>query len=258
MAQKQGPDTERDEHRWRVLHRLEERIELPLAVLGFVWLALLVVELTQGLSRPLEIAGIVIWVIFVADFLLRLFLAPRALEYLRSNWLTAIALIVPAFRIFRFARAIRMLRAARGLRLVRLVTSLNRGMRALGRSMKRRGAGYAAMLTLLVLFGGAAGMYAFERGEPGGLDTYSHALWWTAMMLTTVGSEYWPTSPEGRILTLLLATYALGVLGYLTAALASFFVGREVRDPTEGDDGLRALAAEVRELRRELRGGGAE
>lgn len=64
-------------------------------------------------------------------------------------------------------------------------------MRALGASLSRRGFGYVIALTVLVTFTGAAGMYAFENETPGGMKGYGEALWWTAMILTTMGSQYW-------------------------------------------------------------------
>ena len=87
-------------------------------------------------------------------------------------------------------------------------------MRALGMAMGRRGFGYVMALTLVVTLAGAAGMHAFERDSPDGtgLLTYGAALWWTAMIITTMGSDYWPRSPEGRILCLALSVYSLGVL----------------------------------------------
>ena len=98
--------------------------------------------------------------------------------------------------------------------------------------MQRRGLPYVAALTFLVLLLGAAGIYAFEReAEPIMLDSYGDALWWTAMLLTTIGTDYWPRSPEGRLLTLFLSLYALGILGYITASLAAFFIGREAAAP---------------------------
>jgi len=42
------------------------------------------------------------------------------------------------------------------------------------------------------------------------------------MLLTSMGSEFWPKSPEGRILCLLLAFYGFAVFGYITASFASF------------------------------------
>jgi voltage-gated potassium channel len=244
--------------RWRLVYRMERWLDVPMIALGFAWLVLLVVELTAGLTPELERTSLAIWAIFVLDFTLRLALAPEKLKYVRRNWLTALALVAPALRIARLAR---LARAARGVRLLKVISSLNRGMRALGRTMRRRGLGYVLALTLVVTLVGSAGMYAFERpvaaGE--GLTHFWSALWWTAMIMTTLGSEYWPRTAEGRVLGFLLAVYAVGVFGYITAALASFFVGRDAESGeggAAGDDALHALRAEIAALRAEIRARG--
>lgn len=257
MNDEYTPKQELDEQRWELLHQLEDWLEIPMIVLGFVWLALLVVELIWGLYPLLETVGTGIWILFILDFLLRFTLAPRKIDYLQSNWLTAIALLMPALRLFRIARLFYVLRAARGLRLLRIVTSLNRGMRALSRSMGRRGFGYVAALTVLVTLVGAAGMYAFENLPGGrGLSTYGEALWWTAMIMVTMGSEYWPQTAEGRMLCFILALYAFAVFGYVTASLASFFIGRDAENmegEVAGEASIRALQAEIAALREEVR-----
>src|SRR5688572_30878891 len=102
-----------NKERREILERLEGWLETPMIVLGFIWLALLIVELRWGLNPFLEIAGTVIWGIFILDFVVRLIIAPYKLSYVKSNWLTVIALIIPAFRILRMLRALRMLRLAR-------------------------------------------------------------------------------------------------------------------------------------------------
>lgn len=193
------------------------------------------------------------------NFGVALLLAPRKLPFLRRNWLAAIALLVPALRIFRIVRVVRLLRLAsvgRGLRLFRLVSSVNRGMRALGASLERRGFRYVVALTTVVLLVGAAGIYNFERGTPGGLDTYGEALWWTGMILTTLGSQFWPETFEGRVLSVFLALYAIGVFGYITATLASFFIGRDAEDSEAelaGAQELASLREEISALRGEIR-----
>ena len=236
--------------RWRLLRRVEAWLELPMAVLGFVWLALLIIELTRGATPAMRALTTAIYVIFICDFLLRLLLAPAKRKYLRRNWLTAVALLVPAFRVARFARA---LRAVRGIRFVRVVSSFNRTMGSLAISVGRRGAGYVAALTVVVILAGAAGMFAFERETSPGFKSYGDALWFASMIVTTMGSQAWPVTLEGRLLALLLSFYALGILGYLTASLASFFV-------EAGDDAkqsatvaaLEDLKAEVHHLRQEV------
>ena len=259
MADPESPTPQLARQRARLLIRFRQWMETPLLALGFVWLVLLVIELTRGLHPMLGALSTMIWVIFIIAFLIELALAPRKLAYIRSQWLTVLSLVVPALRVLRIARAVRVFRAAgavRGTRLLRVVTGLNRGMGALGRSMGRRGFAYVFALTMIVIMAGAAGMLAFEREAVGGLHDYASALWFTIMLLTTIGSEYWPRTPEGRVLCILLSLYAIGVFGYITAALASFFVDRdrEERAPQEASErAVEALRLEIVALRQELR-----
>jgi voltage-gated potassium channel len=247
------------EERRQVLEQLEDWLETPMLVLGFVWLALMLWEYVWGISPLLEAVAGVIWIIFILDFAVKFALAPDKTDYLKANWLTAVALAVPALRVFRIFRVVRVLRAARaarGLRLVRVVTSLNRGMKALGASMGRRGFGYVIALSVVVTLAGAAGMYAFENEVEGGLATYGEALWWTAMLLTSLGSEYWPKTAEGRVLCFLLSLYGFAVFGYVTATLATFFIGRDAEDEgaeVAGAKSIEALREEIAALRAEVR-----
>jgi voltage-gated potassium channel len=152
------------QERSALLQQLEAWLETPMLVLALVWLALLVLEVLSPLPPLLEAVGIGIWGLFLLDFVLRFTLAPQKGAYLLQNWLTVLALLVPALRVVRLVRivqALRVARAARGLRLLRLLSGLNRSMRALRASMSRRGVGYVLALTLVVTLVGAAGMYAF-------------------------------------------------------------------------------------------------
>jgi len=201
-------------------------------VLSALWTVLLVVEFTRGLSARLRVVNDTIWVAFLAQFALEFVMAPDKRVYLRKRWITAVSLGLPALRLLRvvrLARLARLARTARGVRLARLLGAINRGMRTLAIGFKRRGLGYLAALTLVVAATSAAGMYRFELDAPGGpgFRDYRTALWWTAMLLTTMGSDYWPRTSEGRVLCLLLAMYAFAVFGYVTAAIAAYFVGKD-------------------------------
>ena len=241
--------------RERLLRRMERKLELPLIVAGLIWLALLVAELLGARATWLSWVSNLIWVLFVADFVTRLALAPRRMTFLRHNVVTVVSLLLPALRIFRITRVLRSLaamRAIRSVRLLRMVTGLNRGLRALRRVLARRRFGYVMAATALVTVSGAAGMYAFE-GETGLFDSYAEALWWTAMLMTTMGSEGWPTTVEGRCLCLLLALWAFAMFGYITATLATFFVGRDKDAMTPGENAeIARLATEVSRLREAL------
>lgn len=249
-----------ESQRWDALEQLDAWLQTPMLVLSFIWLVLVAVELVWGEVHLLEIFGTIIWIVFILEFLLRLALAPVKLAFLRTNWITVIALVVPAFRLFRAFRILRLARAARGLRLVRVVGTANRGMNALRASMGRRGLGYVLGLTILVALLGAAAMLAFEPAAEveGGFTSYADALWWTAMLLTTMGSQFWPKTGEGRLLCLLLSLYGFAVFGYITASFASFFIGQEAKakeSPVAGAEDLSELRRNIILLRAELRRG---
>jgi voltage-gated potassium channel len=240
-----------ERERFELLQRLGNWLETPMLILAFVWLALLIVELVRGEGLLFKTIGTIIWVVFILSFAMQFALAPRKGAYLKSNWLVALSLLVPALRIFRVFRAWRLLKLARvgrGFRFFRVVSSLNRGMRALGASLRRRGFGYVVALTMLVVFVGAAGVHTFEKGASAGMNRYTDALWWTAMLMTTMGSQHWPQTAEGRVLCVFLALYAFAVFGYVTATIATFFIGRDAESSEAELAGAKELAA----LREEL------
>jgi len=265
--------------RWELLRQIDALLDGPMVALSFVWLGLTIVDFTSGLGRTLSAVSYVIWALFAVEFLIGIVIAPSKLAYVRRHWLTALALVLPAFRMLRAVRAFRLLRAARAARsvsLLRLFTTLNRGMRAVNRVIGHRGIGYVLLLTVMVTFGGAAGMAQFESpaalGQPGtGLDGYGDALWWTAMTMTTMGSDYFPRTLEGRVLGWLLALYAFTVFGYITATIASLFIARDaataasgtpslheadgsatVKDGPAADGRVSDAASELGELRQEM------
>lgn len=247
------PEDERE--RWQVLGQLEDWLERPMLILSFIWLSLVLIELIWTTSGVFELLGTIIWIVFILEFVLRFALAPRKIHFLRRNPITIIALAAPAFR---FLRVLRILRLSRGLRLVRIVGTASRGLTALRKSFDRRGLGYVLAATAVAILLGAGGMLAFEPASEvsGGFSGYGEALWWTAMLVSTMGSQFWPVTPEGRVLALLLSIYGLAIFGYITASFATFFVGQEAAAPDGDVGGAREIAdlrAEIAALRDDLR-----
>ena len=108
----------------------------------------------------------------------------------------------------------------------------------------------------MLFFEAAAGRSPAGGAAP--ITSYGEALWWTAMTMTTVGSEYAPVTAEGRLLAWLLSVYALGVFGYVTATIASHFFGLS-GSPTQHEeavapdgDGGQDLREEIAALRAQL------
>jgi voltage-gated potassium channel len=227
--------TPHERARWSVLLWAHQRLEPVFIALSVLWLVLVVADLVLGrLPEPIDVVVWVIWGLFIAEYAVGLMVAPDRRAYVRVRWLTALSLVLPAFRILRAFAVLRFLGAARLLRslgLLRVLTSLNRGATTLRRVARMRGLGYLVTLTALVIVIGSAGMAAFEPGlvrsaGSSALAAYEGALWWTAYAMTS-GPPTQPASTEGRLLGWLLSLYGLAVFGYLTATLASHFIGQD-------------------------------
>lgn len=219
-----GLDFDLDLDRRELLEEFEAWTEWPMAALALAWIALLVLEFTGSTSSYIEPATNLIWGIFIVEFTIRLVLATDRLRFVRKNWLTVIALIVPAFRLIRFLAVLRGASFLRGLRLARIVTGLNRGMRSWRGALGARRLPFVVFFTAVVGFVGAAGMYTFEHETNPGFADFGDALWWSGMILITLGSGDWPETGAGRILAFMLGLYSFSVFGYVTAAFASILL----------------------------------
>ena len=76
------------------------------------------------------------------------------------------------------------------------------------------------------------------------------------MIMTTMGSQYWPITVEGRVLFVFLSLYAFAVFGSLTATLATYFIGRDAESGSAALAGAKSLAtlqADIAALRDDIR-----
>jgi voltage-gated potassium channel len=244
-----------DRERYRLLRNLDRLLEVPFAILSVVWLALLTLDVAGHLSKTAEIAAFIIWIAFFVELGLKIIIAPKRWRYLRRNWLTVLALIAPAFRLIRFARAFQLLRVsgvAPALRLTATLATLNKNIRLIAATMKRRGVGFVLAITTLVLFAGSAAIYTVESEEPGGMRSLKTAIYWTATTLTSGEPEYRPISAAGKVLSLFMDFYGMTVFGFFTATLASHFIGRDTKSFNRADRKLLTqIANELHQLRSE-------
>lgn len=251
-----GRERRAESERSELLDHLQALLDPLMVVLGLVFLVLLLLDFADpGLSPPqcawLDRATTGIWAAFLADFGVRFFVAPATLRFLRANVATVIPLFLPFLRPLA---AFRALRAVRSLSLVRLLGGVNRGMRLLRRVTRGRQLAYVVALTLFVVLAGAAGAFYVDRGIPGApIQTFGDALWWSAALVTTVTSERSVVSPEARVVALLQRLFAVSVFGLVTAAIASYLVGRdaEARGESQPETEVAALRAELADLRRQ-------
>lgn len=209
----------------------ERRSEWPLTAIALAFLAVYAWEVITGLRGAAragtELAMDVMWAVFIADYLVRLALAPQ-----RGRW----------FVRHLFDLAVVALPVLRPLRLVRLIALIGVLHRGAGMALRGRITAYTAGgVTLLVLVSSLAVLDA-ERGAPGTpIHTYGEAVWWALATITTVGyGDLAPVTAVGRWAAVLLMIGGVALAGVVTATLASWIVSLVAEESAEQEAATRA------------------
>jgi voltage-gated potassium channel len=229
-------------------HLQYERLtRVPLTVLGLLFLGvyawpILDTDLHPFWRQLCEYAATGVWLVFAADFLIRITLTDDRRTFLKRNWLDLVLIALPMFR------PLRALRAVTGLRIIGRSTAPFARRQVVGATAAAvAAAGAIAALAILEA----------ERSSPDAtIKNYGDALWWAISTITTVGyGDRYPTTAEGRMVAAGLMIAGIALLGVITASIASWFVER-VRAVEDNEQQtnvtLQHLVAEIRELRLEV------
>ena len=187
-----------------------------------------------------QILNWLIWAAFTVEFAVVAFLTDDRRAYTRKAWLDLLVIVVsfPLLgQLFALTRLVRLSRLARVLRLLRLAglaAVSARGLLILRRLLRKRGLGYvtAAFVLIALTTGGLFALFEGHRIVDG--------LWWTVVTLTTVGyGDFSPVTLGGRVTAVVLMLAGIGVVSFITANIAAFFV--ESDQESDLADRLRSL-----------------
>lgn len=194
--------------------------------------------------RVLEHADNSLCVVFLADFALSLYRAPRKWRYLVTwGWIDLLS-SVPVFDAGRWGRLARIARLSRVLRALRASRVLSK---MLFRERGQSAALAAALLALFLIVGSSAAILRYEDLAHSNIKTADDAVWWAFTTITTVGyGDRYPVTGEGRFIAALLMTAGVGLFGAFSAALAAWFLAPE-DEATDAE--IAALRAEIAALR---------
>jgi voltage-gated potassium channel len=221
--------------RERLAVLIEQRLDIPMAVLAVVWFAIVAYDLVAPAElRPtLATTGNVIWGLFVVEFVAKLAISGKPLRFVRRHWPSAIFLVLPALRMFKVLRAVRALRVLPAARVV------GSSYRAVGtaRGLLEGRIAFLLTTTMIVVFAGGQLLFLTERGRPEGIASLGDALWWAANVSLAGNLVYEPVTLVGRLLAIILAAYAIVVFASVAGALGAFFVeSRQERATLEEGD----------------------
>jgi voltage-gated potassium channel len=196
---------------------LYDRLHPLMAALGLLFVVLV---LAQGpaeegtlLQRSLLIATWVLWAVFVAEYVLRLMIAPSTGRFLRKTWWQIAFLLVPVLTLFRILLVLRVARPTR------VALAAFRGGRSARASLTTR-AGWLGVVTAIVVFAAADVLY------DAGLRPYGHALH-AAALASITGEPIGVDRAVAQVLDVVLALYAVLFFASLAGIVGAFFLEKK-------------------------------
>ena len=183
-------------------------------------------NLDAGTRKLLGIIETIIVVIFRVEYLLRIYVADKKLNYIFSFYgIIDLIAIIPFYISsavdLRSLRVFRMLRLFRIMKLIRYNQAALRFTKAL--TIAKEEIVLFSVVTIMLLYLSAVGIYYFENtAQPDVFSSVFHSLWWAVATLTTVGyGDIYPITVGGRIFTFLILMIGLGVVAVPAGLLAS-------------------------------------
>jgi voltage-gated potassium channel len=189
-----------------------------LFLLAYAW-PILDPGLGRGWTRLCEVVEFAAWIVFVLDYVTRVWVARDRRQYFMKHILDLLIVALPVLRPLRL------------LRLVVLFRVLNRKAAS---SLQGRVPLYVTISAATLVFGAALAVLDAERGHPGAnINTFGSALWWAVVTVTTVGyGDHFPVTIQGRFVAGGLMIGGVALIGVVTASFAAWFIDR-VRDEEE-------------------------
>ena len=213
---------------------------LAILILVAVLFAVLETEPTIVERRSAFLSAIeaVFTLVFLAEYLVRIWIAPEKLRYAgrfgRLRYMVSIPALIdllailPGLFVFVGSEAfvVRLFRLLRILRLARL-GRFSQAIHAITAAVQSRQYELLMSLTIagILLLVSSTLLYLIEGTvQPDRFGSIPRAMWWSIATLTTVGyGDVFPITPLGRILAGFTAITGIGLIAMPTGILAAAF-----------------------------------
>ncbi|WP_424463717.1 potassium channel family protein [Pseudoclavibacter helvolus] len=207
------PHPDRAAARWRALERWERFTAFPMFLVAIAFFAassvlLIDIELSAATQAQLATVVTVSWMLFIAEFIVRLAISPSKITFVRSRWFDLLSLFVVILRPFLIVAY-----------LWRLPLFRYGGARA----KRTRNVLAVSIASLLYVYTASLGVYLVEHSTPGAnIVSMGDALWWGFTTITTVGyGDFTPITVAGRALAISLMVSGVLIVGFVSATIMS-------------------------------------
>jgi voltage-gated potassium channel len=223
--------------------RIRKRLNAPMLIAA----ALTIPVVAIGEAKPggaLEDTAVVLnwvtWLAFAGELAVMLSVVPDRRAYLRRHPLDVVIVLLTPPVLPAGLQGLRVLRMLRLLRLLRLA-QLSREVFSL------EGVRYALLLATLTVIAGGTAFAAFEKDQH---LTAWDGIYWALTTMTTLGSNIYPTTTGGQVVSAVILLIGISFVALLTGAFAQRFLAPELAEIEEEmeEEKLSAEALALREI----------
>jgi voltage-gated potassium channel len=217
----------------------------PMMVLTILWLPVLIVPLVWpvhgDVAETLAIIDYSVWALFAVEYAVKLWLAPTRWEFVKHHKLDLLIVAVPFFRPLRVGRVANL------GRLGRVGVVMAEGLRRVKAMLTHKGLNYVLLVAGVVVVVCAALVTVAEHGAHGAtIHNFGQGIWWAMVTVTTVGyGDRYPVTPTGQGIAVVLMLVGIGLIGVLTATVASFFVEQKTDDLHDRLERMEAMLVQL-------------
>lgn len=197
--------------------------DLTFCILALVAVYLSLCDLTTGCTDFQIRVDNIIMIIFIVDYVVRLFISKNKKDFFKQNILDLIAIIpfTSLFKIFRVLKMLKLLKALRFLKLARLSAYFARFYKRVKFFFEINGLKYMIFASLFCIVIGGIAIHFVE-----GMSVFD-GIWWSFVTATTVGyGDISPATPAGRVIAAILMIVGIGLIGSLTSTITALFFQR--------------------------------
>jgi voltage-gated potassium channel len=217
-----------------------QAVDTPMLVITILWLPVLIVPLVTpvhgAVAASLEAIDFTVWALFALEYVVKFALAPDRVHYFKTHILELIVVVVP------FLRPLRLV-----VGLARVGVVFAEALRRAKSIFTHNGLHFVVLTVAVLVFVSAGLVTVAERHARGAnIHDFGQGLWWAIVTVTTVGyGDRYPVTPFGQGVAVFLMLVGIGLLGVLTATIASYFVQEKRRPMEERMERIEALLTQL-------------